>query len=301
MEKNIVKTLTSVMKEGKKIACLSGNRNLDEKIVKAKMKSLGECGHLVPAIVVDATDAINQGLEVVDFVTGNVVGKEEAVNYLVLLDANHRYEAHCRLLADNEKRDEQDRYKGEFKLLYALNTELPIAKMLSAINIATNPWKGSDYVKGAKINNQQKKLPLLDAMNNLVNKGYSLTSASKWLTFTSRINKKVMDCAIDGIILPELRNITGLERGKRLIEVAKEHFTEKTIKSRILIDWIIYKYDNTGDDGKSDFTDKMERFLRNISNEDADYIEKAKGKTGGDTRESIINQKLTELWGNFEG
>ena len=110
-----------------------------------------------------------------------------------------------------------------------------------------------------------------------------------------------MSCAMNGIILPELRNITGLERGKRLIEVAKEHFTEKTIKSRILIDWIIYKYDNTGDDGKSDFTDKMERFLRNISNEDADYIEKAKGKTGGDTRESIINQKLTELWGNFEG
>ena len=79
--------------------------------------------------------------------------------------------------------------------------ELPIAKMLSEINIATNPWKGSDYVKGAKINNQQKKLPLLDAMNNLVNKGYSLTSASKWLTFTSRINKKVMDCAIDGNIV----------------------------------------------------------------------------------------------------
>ena len=149
MERNVVKTLTSVMKEGKKIACLSGNRNLDEKIVKAKMKSLGECGHLVPAIVVDATDAINQGLEVVDFTTGNVVRKEEAMNYLVLLDANHRYEAHCRLLADNEKRDEQYRYKGEFKLLYALNTELPIAKMLSAINIDTNPWNNGDYAKGA--------------------------------------------------------------------------------------------------------------------------------------------------------
>ena len=301
MERNIVKTLTSVMKEGKKIACLSGNRNLDEKIVKAKMKSLGECGHLVPAIVVDATDAINQGLEVVDFTTGNVVRKEEAMNYLVLLDANHRYEAHCRLLADNEKRDEQDRYKGEFKLLYALNTELPIAKMLSAINIDTNPWNNGDYAKGARMRNPNEELPLLDAVNDLVNKRFSLTAASKWLTFKANLDKKVMSCAMNGIILPELRNITGLERGKRLIEVAKEHFTEKTIKSRILIDWIIYKYDNTGDDGKSDFTDNMERFLRNISNEDADYIEKAKGKTGGDTRESIINQKLTELWGNFEG
>ena len=72
MERNIVKTLTSVMKEGKKIACLSGNRNLDEKIVKAKMKSLGEYEQLVHAIVVDATDAINQGMDVYNYTTGNL-------------------------------------------------------------------------------------------------------------------------------------------------------------------------------------------------------------------------------------
>ena len=173
MNKNEVTTLTSLVDEGKKIARLSGNRDLNEKIVKAKMKTLEECGQLIPAIVVDATDVMNQGLEVVDFTTGDIIREEEAVDYLVLVEGNHRYEAHLRLMASNEERDEQKRYKREFKLLYALNTELPIAKMLSEINIATNPWKGSDYVKGAKINNQQKKLPLLDAMNNLVNKGYS--------------------------------------------------------------------------------------------------------------------------------
>ena len=41
-----------------------------------------------------------------------------------------------------------------------------------------------------------------------------------------------MSCAMNGIILPELRNITGLERGKRLIEVAKEHFTGKNHKEQ---------------------------------------------------------------------
>ena len=110
-----------------------------------------------------------------------------------------------------------------------------------------------------------------------------------------------MDCAMDNIILPQLENTVGLERGQRLIEAAKEHFTEKNIKSRYLVDWIISKYDTTGDDGKPDFTDKMERFLRSISKEDVDYIKKAKGKTGGDIKENIINQKLTELWGDFEG
>ena len=271
MKKNEVTTLTSLVNEGKKIARLSGNRDLNEKIVKAKMKTLEECGQLIPAIVVDANDVINQGLDVVDFTTGDIIREEEAVDYLVLVEGNHRYEAHLRLMASNEERDEQKRYKREFKLLYALNTELPIAKMLSEINIATNPWKGSDYVKGAKINNQQKKLPLLDAMNNLVNKGYSLTSASKWLTFTSKINKKVMDCAIDGNIADELKNTSGLERGLRLLQAAEGIFKETTIQARTVIDWIISKYEKTSDNLKPKFTDKMERFLKNISKEDADF------------------------------
>ena len=45
---------------------------------------------------------------------------------------------------------------------------------------------------------------------------------------------------------------------------------------------------------------KMVRFLKNISKEDADYIEKAKGTRGGDTKENIINNKLSGLWEEFE-
>ena len=40
MKKNEVTTLTSLVNEGKKIARLSGNRDLNEKIVKAKMETL---------------------------------------------------------------------------------------------------------------------------------------------------------------------------------------------------------------------------------------------------------------------
>ena len=43
----------------------------------------------------------------------------------------------------------------------------------------------------------------------------------------------------------------------------------------------------------------MESFIKDISEEDAEYINKAKGKRGGDTRENIINQKLNSLWGSF--
>ena len=109
-----------------------------------------------------------------------------------------------------------------------------------------------------------------------------------------------MDCAIDGNIADELKNTSGLERGLRLLQAAEGIFKETTIQARTVIDWIISKYEKTSDNLKPEFTDKMERFLKNISEEDADYIEKAKGTKGGDTKENIINNKLSGLWDGFE-
>ena len=40
----------------------------------------------------------------------------------------------------------------------------------------------------------------------------------------------------------------------------------------------------------------MVQFLSSIKREDADAIEKAKGKRGGNTKETVINQMLTKLW-----
>ena len=46
-------TLTELTNNGVKVARLAGNRDLNEKAVKAKMKSMREYGLLVPAIIVD--------------------------------------------------------------------------------------------------------------------------------------------------------------------------------------------------------------------------------------------------------
>ena len=55
-------TLAALASKGTKIARLSGNRNFDEKVVKAKMKSMKANGMLVPAIIVDAKKVIEAGL-----------------------------------------------------------------------------------------------------------------------------------------------------------------------------------------------------------------------------------------------
>ena len=74
-------TLTELTNNGVKVARLAGNRDLNEKAVKAKMKSMRENGQLVPAIIVDASTAIKDGLKVVDFTTG-----EEINNLFICVD-----------------------------------------------------------------------------------------------------------------------------------------------------------------------------------------------------------------------
>ena len=64
-------------------------------------------------------------------------------------------------------------------------------------------------------------------------------------------------------------------------------------------DWIISK-SNEDEDGKTAFIKKMANFLSQIDRETADKIEKSKGERGGDSKETIVNRKLNELWEKFE-
>ncbi|KAB6126448.1 hypothetical protein GA410_25765, partial [Bacteroides xylanisolvens] len=136
-EKNLLKeefllkviALSTLLDKGFKIARLSGNRNFDEKVVKAKMKSMKANGMLVPAIIVDAKKVIEAGLEIVDFETGETISEADAGKYVVLVDANHRYKAHLNLLEANKDLKDEEKYKGEFYLIYALNEEIAVSRM----------------------------------------------------------------------------------------------------------------------------------------------------------------------------
>lgn len=294
--KREIMTLTELANSGVKIARLAGNRDLNEKAVKAKMKSMREYGQLVPAIIVDASTALEQDLKVVDFITGETV--TDAENCVVLLDANHRYEAHLRLMKGNETAKPEEQYKGEFYFVYSLNPSVGVDKALAEINIATTPWKGADYVKGVKMMIDEE-LPILDFISELTNIGYSLDAASKWATFNSKINKTVLVKAINGNIDDILKKTNSINRGRCLVEAAKQSFNADFLKSRTLIDWVISKYDNTDDKEKGEFTDNMKNFLSNIQREQVDKIEKAKGTKGGKTKETIIYEELNALWAKY--
>nr|WP_320037804.1 hypothetical protein [uncultured Bacteroides sp.] len=285
-------TESELLKSGKKIARLVGNRDIDLKVVKAKKVSLKENGLLIPAVIVDAIDAIKQGLEVVDFETGEAVTEDNASDYVVLVDASHRYQAHLEL------KEEDKEYTGEFYFIYPLNLEVIIAKMLAVINIATNGWKGKDFGKGA-IMICKEQLPLLDAINELTANGYSLDSACKWLTFKCEVSKSVLADVMNGKVCDKLRLINGIERGHRLINAAKSGLDEKVLMTRTIPDWIISKYDKADDGSKVTVVNEIENFFKSLVRSDATLIETAKGKKGESTKEQIIYGKLDDLLNNY--
>ena len=293
-----VLTLAVLASKGIKIARLSGNRNFDEKVVKAKMKSMKANGMLVPAIIVPAKKVIEAGLEIVDFETGEIISGADAARYVVLVDANHRYKGHLNLLEANKELKDEEKYKGEFYLIYALNEEIAVSRMFSEINVCTNPWKGGDFTKGAKMVCKEP-LPVLDFIEKLTDEGYPLPTASKWATFKGDITKKIMADAMAGKISDKLRKTNGLKRGERLLKAASEHLSKEVLKSRTLIDWAIKEYEEADDEQKVSVINSLVGFFSSLNKEKAEQIEKAKGQRGGDTKETIINRLLNNFYEQF--
>lgn len=285
-------TVFSIEESGKKVARLEANRNFNAPAVNKHKNSLKKCGMLIPAVVVDATKAINEKLEVVDFITGEKLNAETAKDYLVLLDANHRYKAHLELKNDKD-------YKRVFYAIYAI-ADMNIASMLAEINTVTNPWKGADYGKGAKMINMNDNLPILDFINEMTNEGFSLDAASKWATLTGKITKSVMADAMDGNINDILKNGEDkVARGRRLLEAARKNLTDTVLKNRYVPDWIIGKYESAEDKNKTTIIDTIVRFFEQIGRNDSDKIEKAKGTKGKNTKEQIIYEILNGLFKEY--
>lgn len=290
---NMKYEIFNIAESGKKVARLEANRDFKDRVVNKHKKSLKKCGMLIPAVVTEATKAIQEGLKVVDFATGEILDAEAAKDYLVLLDANHRYKAHLELLEEDKD------YKGVFSAMRPLS-EMQVASMLAEINTVTNPWRGGDYGKGAKMANMDKDLPILDFVNEMTSKEFSLDAASKWATLTGKITKSVMADAMNQNIADVLKGgADKVERGRRLLEAARHSLTDRVLKKRYIPDWIISKYEKADDGNKVQTIEGIVNFFKQLGRNDGDMIENAKGRRGEITVEQVIYQRLNEAYDRY--
>ena len=280
-------TLAALKATGKKVAFIKGNRQVQEKNVNAKRASLKENGQIIPAVIVDGKEVQSVDLEIVDAETGTPVALEDHEKYVVILDGQHRYTAYIQ---------NGDKNKGEFYFMYPLNEGITLQKILSEANIATKMWDGKDFASGALMMNPDKKLPLLEAIVELLNQGFPLATVQKWLCFKNAgINKEVLAKAMNGKIDEKLQKTPYLEKGKRLLKAAQKSFNNDFLGKRYLVDLLIEKYENADDEKKAETMNQLEEFLSGIDRSKAEEIEKAKGLKGIITKEQVILNKLNEL------
>lgn len=292
--------LADLKEAGIKLARFAANRALNEKAIADKMKSLKKKGLLQAAVVVSAKVALKQNLEILDFETGNKINSENAEFYYVLLEGNHRYRAHLNLLEENNcKKNNEEMYKNEFFVTLPLQDSEKLGDDLMEMNISTRPWKGADFVSGAQML-VKEELPLLKALSQLTNEGYSLDAASGWLTMGKEITKSILTKAINGSIDEKLKNITHLENGESIRKAAEEKFGSAFIKTRTLPDWVTMRLKQAPEgDTKKETVERLIRFFESISNKEAIQLTETKGKRGGKNKESLIYEKLNEWYNNF--
>jgi hypothetical protein len=291
---NTIKTISEL---GKKVAMLKSNRNLDSKAVKAKADSLKDMEQLVPAVIVDATKAAAEGLGMVDFVTGSEIPENELENYVVLVDGNHRYKAYLNLTKSKTG------YNGDFWVTYPL-TDKPVASMIAEINIATNPWKGSDYSKCAAMVLGENAPIGVKAMNELTAKGCNISSASLWLVFTKEINKAMLTKALKSTEITSqiLSSESLIERGLNLYHTAENAgFSGEFLGKRTFIEWIKMRVEYDGTPANDAKVAEMSNFINHLKEiNKVKEIENIKGEKNGLNKEMNLQKNLNKLWDEWK-
>ena len=301
IEKFKVYEISELINSGYKIARLENNRELDDKAVKAKMKSLKAKGQLQTAIVLPAQRAKDENLQVVDFLSGEGVKDEDIPSYLVLPEGNHRYKAHLNLLVenkDNEGKKDFKKYEGKFYVMLPLTDTLSIAEMMAEMNICTKVWKGTDYIRGAIMSHPENVTEVLRYMAELEQQKFSLPAISMYVTDSEKVNKSMLQKFMNGEVSDTLQDSEEhqelIDRSKKVLEAAKEF--GDVLGTRSFADWIKSKLTSSKKLTGEQVTNRLVGFFNWLSKDQITSICNSKGKRGITTKEDVINYQLNKLF-----
>ena len=280
--------------KGLKVAKIKANRDLDEKKVKAKMADLKSRGLIIPAMVVNANDALREHLDLCDFRDGTIaVDSTNAERYLVLIDGQHRFEAHLRLMEGCED------YTRDFTFQFVqIEDGVSILDVLKAVNDPGHTWTLSDYTHSAWELNKEN--PMLSFISELVSDGISYSSAAKWATLNRRLTPSMVKEAVnnEGAIDPLFTNIKYLASGKRLFAVAKKALGKAIVKPRALVDWVIDILSDA--DSKEAEANQLINFFESLTADQVESLKKAKGQKNGASKEEALRRALDKFYQAFQ-
>lgn len=193
-----------------KVAWVKNNRPINKKKVNGFIRIIanGKYEKNTPIFAITATEAISSGYEVTD-VKGNIILKENAEEYLVILDGQHRTLAFLK-----SNMTEPRVVPSTF-----IKTGIDIGQYIVDINDVGTSWNQQDRFAVAALVSDDK---LAQAIADRIDDGFNPTSAS--LIYTGKkISGKEVKKLLRGEkwTLPEGEK-TNIERGNRFIQLCKE-------------------------------------------------------------------------------
>ena len=199
------------VEQQKKIGFVKNNRPVNPKKVDSfiALIAANKYEKAFPIIVVEAAKLIEAGYTVTD-IKGRELTKEEAADYLVILDGQHRCTAFAKLVATGK-------YTETIPNVYVRDIE-NVGEYLVDINNVGSSWDKKDRLVVASLTTKDE---LFQNVAELLNEGFNPTTAMLIYTGKSLSDKQVSK-ALKGeeITLPKGTEIK-IERGNRFINLCK--------------------------------------------------------------------------------
>lgn len=195
----------------KKIAFVKNNRPVNSKKVDGfiALIAANKYDKAFPIIVMEASKLIEAGYTVTD-INGKELTKEEAKDYFVILDGQHRSTAFAKLIATGK-------YQNMIPNVHIRDIE-NVGEYLVDINNVGSSWDKKDRLVVASLTSNDE---LFQNVAKLLNEGFNPTTAMLIYTGKSLSDNQV-NKALKGeeIVLPKGAEIN-IERGNKFITLCK--------------------------------------------------------------------------------
>ena len=199
------------VEQQKKIAFVKNNRPVNSRKVDSfiALIAANKYEKAFPIIVVEAAKLIEAGYTVTD-IKGRELTKEEAADYLVILDGQHRCTAFAKLVATGK-------YTETIPNVYVRDIE-NVGEYLVDINNVGSSWDKKDRLVVASLTTKDE---LFQNVAELLNEGFNPSTAMLIYTGKSLSDKQV-NKALKGeeITFPKGAEIN-IERGNKFITLCK--------------------------------------------------------------------------------
>lgn len=295
-KKNYYEVEVTVGNETRKVAFAKGiNREVNFANVKKLLADMEDKGYRKAEMVqvVHAEEITDKGDIVLVDINGNEITNDNAGQFFLIIDGQHRVYA-ASLLNIKHERQKRPIIKVPGTLVELAEGET-VAEYISAVNITKMPWKTDDYVRGAA---NVKKNALLEKYNELIRtndnpNGFPLSTLNIiYCNNPKAINKTALSLLCqgkdtNGKSKKDIIPAHSIERGNRFIATCKEKgFTDKDISKRYLAERFS-SYFNEGSE------EKAFRIFNEITPNDCKSMHNDKG--------NLVEDKVIEQFRLIEG